>query len=384
MRRAEPACRVYTKDNFVSAKTSKIARDLGHGLNSYLRYWTPLGIAVLMAGLLIQQEVRADQVQTGKPADSSWLGKIKAKAKNLFSSKAEAEVWLANVQDAAQKLNYTGTFVYQQGPKVQASRITHFVDSSGEYEKLEMLDGQRREYIRHDDDVRCYMPDSQVILQEKRVGAGLFPAVLASNPSEIDEHYKFTRTGTERIGGRTCNVVTLEPRDKLRYGYRLWSDQETGLLVKAQTLNENGDVVEQVAFTELTINTGIDKSRIQPSYTSTETWRTEKFEVVKTDLSASGWTVQPVLPGFRKVMEVKRVFGQDHQVGQMVFSDGLATISVFVESADAPGMAVGDATQGSINIASRKQGNQRLTVIGEAPAASIHKMADSVAFKPPK
>lgn len=370
-----------TKDNFVdTVQASSITRELTRGR----RHCALLAAVISLSALLAFEGVRAEENPAGKSPGSSWLTKLKIGAKNLLSPKSEAEVWLARIQDAAQKLNYTGTFVYQQGAKVQASRITHFVDPGGEYEKLEMLDGQRREYIRYNDDVRCYMPDSKVILQEKRVGAGLFPAVLAGNPSEIDQHYKFTRTGTERIGGRTCNVVMLEPRDKLRYGYRLWSDQETGLLVKAQTLNEQGEVIEQVAFTELTLTNDIDKSKIQPSYAATEGWHTEKFEVAQTNLSTAGWSVPLPLPGFRKIMEVKRVFGQDHQVGQMVFSDGLATISVFVENADVPGMQVGDASQGAINIVSRKHGDQRLTVIGEAPAASILKLANSIEFKSSK
>jgi sigma-E factor negative regulatory protein RseB len=342
-------------------------------------------ITLAVSLLVLSQAYAADAAAPAANADaSSWFAKIKTAARNLLSPQSEAEVWLGRIQDAAQKLNYSGTFVYQQGGQVQASRITHFVDQSGEYEKLEVLDGQPREYIRHNDDVRCYMPDSKTILQEKRVSSDLFPAVLAGSAEEIDAHYQFIHSGTERVGGRACNVVMLQPRDKLRYGYRLWSDQETGLLVKAQTLNERGDVIEQIAFTDLTIGNGIDKARTQPSVTSTENWRTEKFETVPANLTAAGWSVQSPVPGFRKILEIKRSFGQNHDVGQIVYSDGLAAISVFVESADAPGVAAGDANQGPINIVSRRQGNQWLTVIGEVPAISIRQVANSVEFKPPK
>ena len=319
-----------------------------------------------------------------KITDGTWFEKMKSAARNLLTRRTETEVWLANIQEAAQKLNYSGTFVYQQGDRVQASRITHFVDESGEHEKLELLDGQPREFIRNGDDVRCYLPQSKRVLQEKRIKSDTFPALLTGAPTGIDAWYKFERTSIERVAGRICSVVTLAPRDTMRYGYRLWSDQQTGLLLKAQTLNEHGEVIEQVAFTDLSTGAGIDKSRVQPSIASLDGWRTEKFETTPANLTGEGWTVRTPVLGFRKILEVRRMLEQNHEVGQIVYSDGLATISIFVEPARAKPPLIGDANEGPINIVSKRHGGKWLTVVGEAPVASIHQIADSIEFNPPK
>ena len=293
-------------------------------------------------------------------------------------------VWLARVQAAAQHINYAGTFIYQQGSQVQSSRITHLADASGEHEKLEVLDGQPREFIRHNEDVRCYVPDSKVILSEKRAKSDNFPAVLTAVPIEIDQHYRFARAGMERVAGRSAEVARLDARDKQRYGYKLWSDRETGLLLKAQTIGEQGDVIEQVAFTDIVVGGTIDRARLRPSAPSTEGWRVEKSEMVPADLSGAGWSVAAPIPGFRKIMEVKRSFGGRRDVGQIVYSDGLAAISLFIEPADPKGMAEGDARKGPINVVSKRHGDHWLTVVGEAPAASIRQVANSVEYKPPK
>lgn len=297
---------------------------------------------------------------------------------------ADGGAWLARIQAAAQHTNYAGTFIYQQGSKVRSSRITHLADASGEHEKLEVLDGQPREFIRHNEDVRCYVPDSRVILYEKRAKSDNFPAVLTAVPIEIDQHYHFVRAGTERIAGRSAEVARLDARDKQRYGYKLWSDRETGLLLKAQTIGEQGNVIEQVAFTDIVVGGVIDPARLRPSVSSTEGWRVEKSEMIPADLTGAGWSIAAPIPGFRKIMQVKRSFGGRRDIGQIVYSDGLAAISLFIEPADPKGMAEGNAKKGPINVVSKRYGDHWLTVVGEVPAASIRQVADSVEFKPPK
>jgi sigma-E factor negative regulatory protein RseB len=212
----------------------------------------------------------------------------------------------------------------------------------------------------------------------------VFPALLTAAPTDIDDYYAFRHVTTERVAGRICDVVALEPRDKLRYGYRLWSDRDSGLLLKAQTLNERGEVIEQVSFTDLAIGGNIDKTRVQPTFASTDGWQTESFKVTPANLTAEGWSIGSPIGGFRRIMEVRRMLERDHEVGQIVYSDGLATISIFVEPVKAGPFPIRDLSRGPINIVSRRQGDQQLTVIGEVPVAAIHQVANSVEFKAPK
>jgi len=297
---------------------------------------------------------------------------------------AEGAALLSHIQDAAQHQNYVGTFVYQEGAQMQSSRITHLAEASGELEKLEILDGKIREFIRHDDEVRCYIPDSKIVLVETDAKPDKFPALLTSPAPDIDEHYTITRGPIERVAGRNCTLISLEPRDTLRYGYRLWADQETGLLLKAQTVDEHGDVLEQVAFTDIRIGGRIEKAKLRPSATSTDGWRTETYSSEPAELKAQGWSLGVHLPGFHEIREIKRTFGSGREVGQIVISDGLAAISIFIEAAGAPGQTEGDAQKGPINIVSKRYGNYWLTIVGEAPRETIHKVADSVEFNPPK
>ena len=288
--------------------------------------------------------------------------------------------WLVRIQNAAQKLNYSGTFVYQQGNHMQSSRVTHAHDLTGEHEKLEILDGQAVEYIRHNDELKCYSPEAKVVVTEKRPATDRFPGLLVPVTGDLEQFYKITRVGSDRVAGRPCQVTLVEPRDGLRYGYRLWTDQASGLLLKAQTLNERGEVIEQVGFSEVSIGEPIERNRFRPSARSLAGWRWERVESQVADFSLAGWTLRTPVPGFQKVREVKRSFAGRREVGQMVFSDGLANISVFIEAGAAPGATEGEQNRGPTNVVSRRHGEFWLTVVGEAPAASIRQLANSLEF----
>jgi sigma-E factor negative regulatory protein RseB len=325
----------------------------------------------------------------------SSLIAFSAHAQNADSpaDKREAQSWLKKIQSAAQKLNYSGTFVYQQGNQMRTSRITHLLEGRNEIEKLEILDGKPREYIRTNDEIVCYVPEAKTLLVEKRITHDIFPAILAANPSDLTESYDVLKGETGRVAGHESQAIVLEPKDSLRYGYKLWAEKSTGLLLRAQTLNEKNEVVEQIAFTQIAIG-GIDRSRVKPSFSNTSGWRVENSVMSQTSLS--GWTVKSIPPGFRKIREVKRMVTdtaapnpaasvvappQHREVSQMVFSDGLAAISVFIE----PGTqsrTEGSMQQGALNIVGKRQGDFWLTIVGEVPAAAIKQVANSIEFKP--
>jgi sigma-E factor negative regulatory protein RseB len=328
---------------------------------------------------------------------SSFIG-FSAHAQNSDSpaDRREAQSWLKKIQSAAQKLNYSGTFVYQQSNHMRTSRITHLVEGRNEIEKLEILDGKPREYIRNNEEIICYVPESRTVLIEKRVTHDVFPAILAASPSELAENYEVRKGETGRVAGHDCQAIVLEPKDNLRYGYKLWAEKSTGLLLRAQTLNEKNEVVEQIAFTQISIG-GIDRNRVKPSFPNTSGWRVENAVMSQTSLS--GWSVKAIPPGFKKIREVKRLVTDtsaantaspasaqanpqptQREISQMVFSDGLAAISVFIE----PGTqsrTEGSMQQGAMNIIGKRQGDFWLTIVGEVPASAIRQVANSIEFK---
>jgi sigma-E factor negative regulatory protein RseB len=299
----------------------------------------------------------------------------------------DASAWLKKIYLASQKLSYTGTFVYRQGDRSETSRITRLVDSSGDTEKLEALDGMRREVIRKGDEVRCYLPDSMTVKVDRRSNQPSFPALLPAQLALLPEQYSVSKEETARIAGYDCQAILLKPKDELRYGYKLWADMHTGMLLKARILSEKGDLVEEFTFTQLTIGANFDRDRLRPTFVvQAKQWRIENAAVSPANLAEAGWTVSAGIPGFLKVIEVRRQLRESQRVGQIVYSDGLAAVSVFIEPLDAgrdpvrPGMS----SMGAVNIYTRELANHVVTVVGEAPAQTVRRIANTVEYHRPQ
>jgi sigma-E factor negative regulatory protein RseB len=289
--------------------------------------------------------------------------------------------WLRKINDATQKLSYTGTFVYQNGSRSETSRITRYVDASGDIEKLEVLDGVPREIVRTKDTVRCYLPGSRVVKVDRRTERG-FPALLPERIHALARHYDITLGETRRVAGYDCQAIVLTPRDDLRYGYKLYADVASGMLLRAVTLDADGNQVEQFMFTQLAIG-GVTRDMVKPKHAS-RTWRVEDAHAAPARLA--GWSLSSELPGFHKVVELKRRLGESRSAGQVVYSDGLAAVSVFIESLEGRSDPVrtGLASMGAIHIYTREVANHMVTVVGEAPAASVQRIANSVEYRRPE
>lgn len=293
----------------------------------------------------------------------------------------EAMMWLKKIQEAARHVNYAGSFIYQEANQVRSSRIAHLYDGKNELQKLEILNGNPLEYIRVNDDVSCYVPGAKLVLIEKKAGAELFHSLLPANFADQAANYNLRNGEMGKVAGFDCHSVVLEPKDNLRYGYKLCAEQSSGLLLRAQAINEYSEVVAQITFTELAIG-NIDRSRVRPSFPNIRGWHIEQSTI--STAQSSGWQVKWVPPGFKKSREMKYQVGDGPQGPrervQIVFSDGVAGISVFIEPAS-PAHSEGSAQQGAINVMSKRQGDFQFTVVGEVPAAAIKQVANSIEFK---
>lgn len=291
--------------------------------------------------------------------------------------------WLQRIYSASEKLSYAGTFVYQQGQRVETSRIVHVADSSGPRERLERLDGVPFEIVRSGDEVVCYLPASMTVKIDKQPGGRTFPAILSEQLKDVSANYTVRKGEVERVGGYSCQVLTLEPRDRMRYGHRLWADLSTGMLLKAKTFNEKNELLEQFAFTQIKIGGAIARDQLKPRYfRQSKDWRIEDSGAIRANLAESGWTIRSKPPGFRTIAELMRTVGGTEGVGHIVLSDGLAAISVFIEPASGkrPVPQAGPARQGAINVYARPVGNYWITVVGEAPAESVKYVANAVEY----
>ncbi|MDB5865341.1 MAG: hypothetical protein JWO70_3147 [Betaproteobacteria bacterium] len=301
----------------------------------------------------------------------------------------DGAAWLKKMATASRQQNYSGTIFYQHGNSVETSRVTHFVNAAGgEFEKLETLDGPAREVIRSNDQVICYLPNAKtVLIEERNRSARNFPALIPESLHGINENYKIRTEGIDRVAGYDCQWIALEPRDNLRYGRRFCAELGSSLPLRAQTMNEKNEPIESFAFTQLTLGGQFSRERVKSKYAEksrAQNWRVDRsaFSMAQPTPADTGWVLTKAMPGFKKLMEAKRSLGgRTGAVSQIVLSDGLAAVSIFIEPMVQPQPAQAASHQGAVNIFKRVQGNHVVTVLGEAPAATIMQIANSVELK---
>jgi sigma-E factor negative regulatory protein RseB len=291
--------------------------------------------------------------------------------------------WLARISNAAHKLNYTGTFTYQSGKNVETSRIAHLVDGSGEYEKLEALDGSPREVVRSNEEVQCFLPDQKLLIIDQSTARRSFPARLPQSPSALAEHYRIRKGEVVRIVGMESQQIILEPKDDLRFGHQFWADVGTGLLLRARLVGEKGENIEQFAFTEVQVGAPFDKDKVKPRFVCSSDWKVVNARGNDVKVEDTGWVFKNSIPGFRQVVSVARQGRKERgEAYHVVFSDGLAAISVFIEPMPAKSnLQSGMSSSGAFNIFRRTVSDHLITVLGEVPQQALVRIADGVEMR---
>jgi sigma-E factor negative regulatory protein RseB len=304
------------------------------------------------------------------------------------NSRGEIKTLLTRIHEAASKQNFQGTFVVSGGGAVSSARIAHYGEGSNQYERIESLDGQTRYVYRHNDVVHTIWPGSRVALVEQAQAMTSFPALLQGGIEGLAEFYDVNPQGSERVAGREAQVLLVQPRDAQRFGYRLWSDKASGLLLRADVLGERGEVIETSAFSEVTIGVKPQFESVTGPMRKLDGYRVIRPELSGTKMDAEGWKMRQLVPGFREVNCVKRPMesptsnvqeAASEPVLQAIFSDGLTYVSVFIEPFNpqrhqrAMRTAVG-ATQTLM----RRQGEWWITVVGDVPPATLLAFANGL------
>ena len=290
--------------------------------------------------------------------------------------------WLQKISDATRQLDYNGTFVFQQGDHVETARILHRVEGGESLEKFETLDGRPREIIRVGDQVFCYTADARSLKVERRPGARLFPRVLPKDTAPLAEVYTVRFGEPLRVAGQDCVALLLEPKDALRFGHRLWAAADSGLLLKSAMVDNRGHTLTQVSFTQVSIGEAPDRAAFRSELLAKGGRLAEVRDGAENLPAVETWQLEPMPPGFRKTREMKRTLpGKSHPVFHVVLSDGLATVSVFVEPAATAQGGSGPSVQGLINLYSTRSGDYYVTALGEVPPATVKSMALSLVLK---
>jgi sigma-E factor negative regulatory protein RseB len=287
--------------------------------------------------------------------------------------------WLIRMHGASRDRSYIGTFVVSAAGAMSSARIWHVSVGDRQVERVEALTGPARSVFRHNDQVLTFLPASRVVRSERRESLGLFPDLLKSADSSIAEFYGVRWLGTERVAGVDSEVVELLPKDKLRFGYKVWVEQKAGLVVKLQTLDAEARVLEQAAFSELQLDAPVNMDKLVRMMNKQDGYRIEKPTLVKTLPSDQGWRFRAPPAGFKPITCQKRVMDGavlGTEPMQCIFSDGLATVSIFME----PSSGQSENISTSLSLGATQTLVMRVdpflaTLVGEVPQATLRLFA---------
>jgi sigma-E factor negative regulatory protein RseB len=315
-----------------------------------------------------------------------------AMAHGATASSLSAAQWLDRIREAAQQQNYEGIFVYQRGAFVQSSRIAHYANrADGEYEQVESLDGQPRRMLRHNDVLYTFVPERHLCVVEKRLNRNAFPALLSTGGNQVLTVYALKLHGISRVAGMRSQMIDLLPRDGYRFAYRLYVDARSGLLLREQTLDANGQVLEQLAFSQVHIGGPVNRTPIINGIrnaTGKAGWTVVSSPVAPVNIEAQGWALPAAVPGFHKIRELRRpMAAQDAgvppvPVDQAVFSDGIAAVSIFIEPAVHNSRKEGTGNNGATHMLVTRRAGNWLTLMGEVPQLTLQKFAAAIEYKP--
>ena len=309
---------------------------------------------------------------------------------------ADARVLLTRIRSAATTANYQGTMVFSFGGTISSSRVGHYAVGDQTYEHVEALDGRQQRILRHNDAVHTLWPQTRVAVVEKRETR----AAWSTTPQQVDlqalDVYEFRREGAARVAGRDAAVLLMQPRDALRFAQRLWVDEATGLMLRADVIGPpegpaaTAPVLESTAFSEVAIGV---KPRVDDvmqelrSARSLAGWRVLRPEQQRTELEAEGWALPRPVAGFQLAACVRRFMGaasERLQVLQAVFTDGLTHVSLFIEPFQAK-RHHGElrASLGATSTLMQRRGEHWVTVVGDVPAPTLKLFADAVERRQP-
>jgi sigma-E factor negative regulatory protein RseB len=294
--------------------------------------------------------------------------------------------WIEKMSDSMRNLSYAGNFVYLHENQLESMSILHIKDKFGERERLISLNGEAREVIRDNKNLTCIWPDSRKVVVDNSRQNTFSPLFIPDDITKISKFYDMSLIDGDRVAGHDSVIVNIEPKDKFRYGLKLWINSGNGLLLKSNLINEQNEVVEQVMFTNIEM-----LSKSEPLQLITMPELDDSFSLIRYHSGdASGnlevdmtWQFSNMPDGFRQESALKRrVADTDRFIQQMVYTDGLASLSVFIEKQTAQTLQ-GETSMGAVNGFIRIINNYSVTAIGEVPAITVRLMAESVSYQKP-
>ena len=294
--------------------------------------------------------------------------------------------WIEKMSDSMRNLSYSGNFVYLHRNQLESMSILHIKDEFGETERLLSLNGEAREVIRDNKNLTCIWPDSRKVVVDNSRQNTFSPLFVPDDITKISKYYDMSLSDGDRVAGQKTIIVEIKPKDQFRYGLKLWINSGNGLLLKSNLIDEQHKIVEQVMFTNLEV---LDQKEQKLRITMPQL--DDSFSLVRYHSGdASGnleadrsWRFTRLPQGFWQKSALKRrVADTQRFIQQMVYTDGLASLSVFIEKQTVQ-TPQGETSMGAVNGFIRILDNYSVTAIGEVPALTVPLTAESVSRQEP-
>ncbi|HEY3698511.1 MAG TPA: MucB/RseB C-terminal domain-containing protein [Spongiibacteraceae bacterium] len=290
-----------------------------------------------------------------------------------WADTASTDTWLNRLSQSMGELNYRGVMTYSRGDHQESLRVTHGTYNGEEYERLEHLDGERREVIRHGQQLTC-------IQLGRRLDLLFHRHLLKAGLSDLDPFYEVSIGEEGRVAGHRAVNLNIKPRDELRFGYRLALDYDTGLLLRSEAFDASGRVLERLQFVEVEIGQPLKKEWLGDVQSAAKT-APDPLPIDRViEEEQMPWKPQWLPPGFALTLAPHRPNDE-----ALTYSDGLAVLSIFVESTTAPlpsgeGSAMQGATVAYTRPVQISTTPHLVVVVGDVPAATAKRVANSIVW----
>lgn len=291
-----------------------------------------------------------------------------------------ASQWLTEMSEAVKNLNYQGTVVYFRDKKAETIRVYHAQTEGVEKERIVALNSPMREVIRSDQEVACYLPDTRLVYVNRQSRKRSFLVRLPENLEGDSQFYEFLLNGREYVIQKESQIVELKPKDDFRYGRKIWIDLKTRLPLKFEMIGENGELVEQMMFTDLEVVDHLPPETLALS----AKLDASDWEVRGSESQPDGnenWIFDGIPRGFKQVFHRRSILPTDqHAVEHILFSDGFSSVSVYVDKQGNDNVAAYHKQWGAINSYSRLMDGYQITVLGAVPAKTVQAIGDGINY----
>ena len=310
-----------------------------------------------------------------------WL-LVTAFMSGVFSApamSATVQDWIEKMSNSSHRGNYQGTFVFWRDQKLESMSIAHGSKDGRIWVGLQSLNGEPRQLIHENGEVISIFPGKQLVSINEMTSNLPFHPDLPKDIKQLNKHYELSLQGQDRVANRDTQIIQVKPKDGFRYGFKYWLDKDTGLMLRCDVINQRKKVLEHMMFTEF------EYMQSPPAMAFKQTAIPKTFKVIRQNESDSkkadnSWSVNQLPKGFMLTKNIiKPMRKKQNSVQQLVFSDGLASVSVFIDqNVTAPHRLDGHTKMGSINAFGVMMDKHQITAIGEVPMETVKLIAESI------